>query len=136
MITMHRMTKAGVLLETLLLLAGLGLLVESFMSGTATYKLLNAGQAVEGLITGVDNYGFSIFVQFTPSEGEPRVIQQDGFVFEYKMGEQVPVIYDPANPAAAAVNDFGVLWFETICFGLGGFIAFVIGLRLRVGRSI
>jgi hypothetical protein len=136
MITMRRMTKAGILLETLLLLAGLGLMVESFMSGTETYKLLNAGQTVDGLVTGVDNLGFSIYVQFTPSAGESRVIQQDGFVFEYKIGEQAPVLYDPANPLTAGVNNFGVLWFKTICFGLLGFAAFVFGLRLRAGRSL
>ena len=63
--------KARIVLETLILLAGLGLLAEAFMSGTATYKFANAGQAIDG-ITGVKGAGLGFYVQFTAGPADPN----------------------------------------------------------------
>jgi hypothetical protein len=132
----RRMIRAGIVIETLLLLAGLSLVAEAFMDGTATYKLVNAGQSAEGAITGVENGGFSVNIQFTPSSGSTAVFQQDGFLFGSKTGEQVPVVYNLANPAEAVMNSFSALWFRPIIWSLAGFFLFMFSMRLRAKRSL
>jgi hypothetical protein len=87
-------------------------------------------------------------VQFTTAEGEiitstPRQVRQlealgglvtvnnsdDGYETEYEVGDEVPVYYDPANPAEVVLRDFNMLWVAPLVVGgLGGMFALMGGL--------
>jgi hypothetical protein len=132
----RRLKKGGIFIETLILLAGFGLIAEAFMTGTATYKLVNAGQIADGTVTGTAEYGFAFDTQFTPEGDNSIVFEQYDFSPHHQIGEHVPVIYDMADPAHALVNRFGALWFKTMVVGLSGFLIFMLGLRMRAARSL
>jgi hypothetical protein len=136
MMMYRRSTKGGILLETLLLLVSFALLAEGFMSGADNLKLSNGGQPTDGVITGVNGSGFGYYVQFNAGPTDQRVFEQDGPALGKKIGDQVPVVYDPANPANAIVDRFSAVWFKAIILALGGFLVLIIAFRMHSRRSL
>jgi hypothetical protein len=131
--------KAGVFLETVLILVGLGLLSKAVLAGLETYKFVNNAdtQLVEGTVNGTLNHGFTLSVQFIPAASSPTVgFTQDGFVFGRKTGDSVPVLFDPLNPSYARVDTFGALWYKSVLFGVGGFFFLIMGAHLRSERNL
>jgi hypothetical protein len=133
----RRSRKAGVVIETILILAGLGLLAKGGMTGTSAFRFSHAAETMEttGTVTGTGNYGFKFYVQFSPAADQTVGFAQDCLPL-YHMGDEVPVIFDPASPYHAAINRIAAIWFDAVAFSLGGFILAGFGFRLRGRRSI
>ncbi len=137
MLWAKRKIKGGIVIETLFFLCALALLSQAFTAGKSTYRLMGVGEiATNGMITGIENHGFSLDIQYTPDVGNSVVFQQNGFLFNYRMGQQVSVIYDPANTMNARMKIFSALWWKSILGVLFGSIFLIIGLRMRSARSL
>src|SRR5580704_3082218 len=101
MMMSHRLTRAGIVIETLLFLIALGLAGEGLSIGAATFKLVNAGQSTDGVINDVNRNGFSFLVQFNAVGNGERIFEQTGLAWGRHTGDEVPVIFDPADPSSA-----------------------------------
>ena len=134
----RRSMKAGAVIEAILILAGLGLLAKGAMAGTSAFRLVHKAEITEGTgtVAGISNYGFTVDVQFTASADRMAAFTQDYFPSYYHVGDQVPIIYDGANPSHAVINKFSTIWFDTIFFSLAGLIVAGFGFNLRNKRSI
>lgn len=133
---MRRGRKAGIVIETIIILIGLGLLIKAAMIGTDNYRFVHLAQTTDGVVTGVSNYGFTLSVQITPSADEGVVFLQNGLFFGHQTGEHVMALYDPANPNHAAMANFTALWFDTAVRALAGLILAVWGFSMRAARSL
>jgi hypothetical protein len=134
---MHRRTtKAGIVLESLLFLAALGLFWMAFSAGADTFKLINSGETANGVITNVSKHGFSFLVQFNSGSSGQRVFEQEGLAWGRHTGDEVPVIYDPNNPERAVVDWVSLMWSRSLGFALAGLALFILGFRLKGARSL
>jgi hypothetical protein len=133
----RRSTKAGAVIEAILILAGFGLLIKGAMAGASTFRFVHAPGITEGTgtIAGASNYGFTLDVQFTASTDQMVAFAQDTLPV-YHVGDQVPIIFDLANPAHAAIDKVLLVWFDTIAFSFGGLLVAGYGFSLRNKRSI
>jgi len=136
MMTWQRVRKAGVVIETLIFLAGFGLLAEGFMAGSSAFKLASASEVTQGTVVGLSGSGFSLDIQFTDANSNTSVFQQYGPFFGRKMGEQVAVVYDPANSTRVSYDGFGAIWFKTFVLIFPGALLVIWGLRMRSHRSL
>ena len=50
----------------------------------------------------------------------------------FRVGQQVPVVYDPSNPSRAYIRSFSSLWFVSLLFGGLGSLLFILGLILMI----
>jgi hypothetical protein len=133
---MRRGVKAGIVIETLIILVGLGFLIKASMIGADTYRLVHKAEPSNGVITGISNYGFTANVQIALGADRSVAFAQNGPLFNYQIGEEVPVFYDPVPPYHATMQNFSALWFDTYSRGLIGLILAMFGFRLRALRSI
>jgi hypothetical protein len=55
---------------------------------------------------------------------------QGGFIFGYKTGDIVTVLYDPKNPSGTAtLNNFGALWFAPALLSFIGLLFIAAALK-------
>jgi hypothetical protein len=113
-------------------------------SGVGVLAILSIYQTVRRLYRGAVTFGTVVgyrliedcycpVVEFTARDGSPcRFISGSGRgTKQYREGERVTVVYDPAKQSSAAIRSFSSLWllpvmltvFATafLCFGLGVF---------------
>ncbi|MGE3624267.1 MAG: DUF3592 domain-containing protein [Bdellovibrionales bacterium] len=129
--------KAGVVVEVILILMGLGLIGKGVLEGAHTYKFTHLAESTEGTINGITKFGFGANVLFVlQPEGKSVVFAQDGFFFRAQTGQRVPVLYDPVNPERGMIDRFTSLWFRPFFLMLPGFILLYFGLRLRGERNL
>src|SRR5436190_12450367 len=50
----------------------------------------------------------------------------------FRVGQEVPVVYDPSNPYRARIRSFASLWFASLLFGGLGSLFFLIALVLML----
>ncbi|HUY68036.1 MAG TPA: DUF3592 domain-containing protein [Alphaproteobacteria bacterium] len=138
MTTMQKAIKAGVLLEAILMLAGLGLLAKAVMDGMQTYKFLHSADVehTAGIVTDIRNHGFSLDFRFTADSNGQMVAPEDGFLPGHHAGDGVPVVFDTHNPADARIDAFVPLWYKALILGPLGFLLFVAGLNQRGRRNL
>jgi hypothetical protein len=128
------------------LLLGTGILGFVVISITSNLIFLSQSISTEGTVTGFGQDvarrpGDSVVypqVRFTTGTGQviefqPESVSATG---EYRVGQTVKVIYDPAHPDNARIDDAWNLWFQFICLLFGGVgfltcavIGFLIGRR-------
>jgi Protein of unknown function (DUF3592) len=131
----QRGRKAGIVIELIIILAGLGLLIKAAMMGAENYRFIHLAQSIQGTVTGIVNHGFTLNVQISPG-GNNVIFAQDVPLLGYQLGDTVEVFFDPANPYHAAMKDFAALWFDTFMRGLAGLILLAFGFNLRAKRSL
>lgn len=131
----RRSMKAGVVVETIIILVGVGLIAKAAMLGMSTYRFIHMASVTDGTVTGVSNYGFTLSVQVNSGAGG-FVFLQNTLPLGTQIGEHVEVYYDPANPQRAMMQKFISLWFDTAWRGLLGLLLAAFGFHLRNERSI
>ncbi|GIV39422.1 MAG: hypothetical protein KatS3mg033_1222 [Thermonema sp.] len=124
----RRVSFAGIVL----MLIGLGLAIWGTQALWAAYSLNATGIRTEGTVIEIGKKGIYRFprVEFYTSSGEKVdfwskfEVSQD--LFSYKIGDKVPVIYNPDNPAEAQIDAFWERNFlHLFLLLLGGIIALI-----------
>jgi hypothetical protein len=104
------------------LIAGLLLLI-SFGSFSYTTFLLATGVKTTGVVTGLrvkrDEHGEELFTpsfKFIDQSGTTNTVDSNLYSSpdRYRVNERVPIIYRPANPSGARINNFAENWFLPI----------------------
>ena len=127
--------KAGVVIESLIILLGFGLIVKGAMLGAVAYKVEQLAQYADGEVTGTGAYHYGLIIKFdAPQTGV--IFKQDGLFPQHAVGDKVPVFYDPARPQKAYLNEFMGVWFDTFALALVGLILVGWGFRMRANRSL
>jgi hypothetical protein len=116
-------------------LIGVGLLALSFLLYQRTEAFIARAWPTLGEVVGFERGGgdeprAAPVVKFETRRGEERRFRADLYVAwrDYGMGETVPVLYDPDEPADARVDDSLLLW-------VGPLIAAAFGLVLTLGST-
>ena len=133
---MRHTTKAGAVIETLLILAGLALLGKAGMVGASTFKFTGSAEHTDGVVSAILDKGFTADVEFTADQGAAIVFAQTGPFFSAQIGGRVPVIYDPENPTRAMVDEPSALWFVPFVLSVCGFLILIFGFRMRAVRNL
>jgi len=112
------------------ILGGLGLilLVAAATTALQTRKFLRTVQRAEGVVTALNSGGSHPQIGFQPAAGEFVSYPQGGFIFGFRPGDKVQVLYNPADPRGTAVIDsWGAVWFGTFILAGIGVILFIAG---------
>jgi len=82
----------------------------------------------------VDGHSYQPKITFTTQTGEtvslPSVRMSNPPRF--RVGQEVPVVYDPSNPYRAYIRSFSYLWFVSLLFGGIGSLLFILGMILMI----
>ena len=82
----------------------------------------------------VDGHSYQPKITFTTQTGEtvslPSVRMSNPPRF--RVGQEVPVVYDPSNPYRAYIRSFSYLWFVSLLFGGIGSLLFILGIILMI----
>jgi hypothetical protein len=133
---MRHATKAGVVVEAILILIGVALLGKACMESASTYKFTGFADHADGVINAITDHGLRANIEFTDMRGSGMVFSQPGLFFNTQIGQHVPVAYDPDNPASASVNTLSALWFKAVAGAAPGLLFLFFGLRMRAARNI
>lgn len=103
-------------------LVGIALLAFAARDAFQTRAFIANAASAEGVVTGLNAGGSHPEIRFMTSHGQTVSFPQGGFIFGFRAGDRVRVLYDPKDPAGSAtlVNP-GALWFSTLlpgCLGL------------------
>ena len=116
-------------------LVGIGLLLLAFFLYQRTEAFVTRAWPAPGMVVGFergdgDEPRPAPVVRFETPRGEEHRFRADLYVAwrDYGMGETVPVLYDPRQPADARVDDSLLLW-------IGPLIAAAFGLILTLGST-
>lgn len=76
-----------------------------------------------------DGYTYSPVVSFTTKEGELKQFESNNASEPpaYHVGEKIEVLYDPANPDHAQINNFFESWLGCIILGFIGAMFSIVG---------
>ena len=66
--------------------------------------------------------GVDPILEFRTEAGDPVRLKLDMPTQGYDIGDHAPVLYDPANPRNAMLNDFRRLWAVSSLLGLSGLL--------------
>jgi hypothetical protein len=114
-----------------LLVVGLVLLFLAASVAVHTRRFVAGAVRAPGFVTGTPAGGSHPIIRFTTASGEEGSFPQGGFVFGYRPGDKVTVIYDPNNPThRTSLDTVGAIWFFPLLLGGLG-VAFVAGALLR-----
>jgi hypothetical protein len=82
----------------------------------------------------VDGNAYQPKITFTTQTGENVVLTFVGLSNPplFRVGQEVPVVYDPSNPHKARIRSFASLWFASLLFGGLGSLFFLIALMLML----
>jgi hypothetical protein len=82
----------------------------------------------------VDGNAYQPKITFTTQTGENVVLTSVGMSNppRFRVGQEVPVVYDPSNPHKARIRSFASLWFASLLFGGLGSLFFLIALMLML----
>jgi hypothetical protein len=106
---------------------GMGLILAAIVTGLATREFLGRAARAPGVVSRLNAGGSHPEIEFTLPSGETVSYPQGGFIFGYKPGQRVQVLYAPEDPGRTApVEAFGALWFVPVLLS-------VLGLALLVG---
>ena len=112
--------------KTLFVLGGVVVLCVAAGIGFATQRFTSRAARAEGVVARLNAGGSHPQIEFTTASGTRVSYPQGGFVFGYRVGQTVQVLYDPDDPAhTARVGTVGALWFVPILL-LGIGVAFVL----------
>jgi hypothetical protein len=115
------------------LVVGTGLLVAAIATGMAKREFIHRAQSAVGVVSRLNAGGSHPEIEFTTALGQKISYPQGGFIFGYRPGQEVRVLYSSDNPEqTACVASFGALWFVPLllfCLGLGLIVGGVASLR-------
>lgn len=120
-------SKSGRNLFLAFALLGLILILVGAVSVLRTARDLDALAKTEGTIVALDTKGsrpHKTTVEYE-ADGEKYTATLEKYYFTYKVGRQLPLAYDPANPADVQLAGFGRFLSEGL-WGLAG-LGFLIG---------
>jgi hypothetical protein len=82
----------------------------------------------------VDGNAYQPKITFTTRTGENVVLTSVGMSNppRFRVGQEVPVVYDPSNPRKARIRSFASLWFASLLFGGLGSSFLLIALMLML----
>jgi hypothetical protein len=84
------------------------------------YGFVNKAAKASGVVISLNAGGSHPQIKFKTSEGKEIEFPQGGLIAGYKVGDQVEVLYDLADPSIASINSFFSLWgFASISFLIG-----------------
>ena len=121
---------------TLIILSSIGPLAFGAYSLITTCVFLQDAVKTNGTITEFKEWtssgelNYSPVIAFTDAEGKDHTFVRNVSSTDpsCKVGDTVPVLYDPKNPDMAAVNSFTTLWLFSVLFVPMGIISLVIGV--------
>ncbi len=120
----------------LFIVVGIGLLVVAIAVGVSINAFISKAVAAEGKVVEVRFGGSHPQIEFTSATGQRISYPQGGFIFGYKLGDRVRVLYDPAEPLnSACINEFGALWFTPLILSIIGLFCGVSGLLSAGDRT-
>jgi hypothetical protein len=110
-------------------LVGVSLLLFGFILYQRTESFIERAWPTPGVVVGFergdgDDPQTVPVVRFQTTKGEERRFRADLYVAwrDYGMGDTVPVLYDPEQPADARVDDSLLLWVAPMIAGTFGLI--------------
>jgi hypothetical protein len=139
------------------LVVGLGLLAWSVFAAISSLDLLSVGARAQGTITRVDMVQTEVDRTYRDASGNERTRRErvsspvstirfraeDERTYEFtagsiseresvehKVGNKVDVIYDPANPQNASIDNAWAQWQPPLMLSLAGLVFFVTGMML------
>ena len=121
-------------------IVGAGLILAAIVTGLATREFLGRAARAPGVVSRLNAGGSHPEIEFALPSGQTISYPQGGFIFGYKPGQRVQVLYASEDPARTArVDAFGALWFVPLLLavlGLALATAGVPGVRsaFRAGR--
>ena len=82
----------------------------------------------------VDGHAYQPKITFTTPGGEKVQLTSVGMSNppRFRVGQEVPVVYDPSNLHKARIRSFANLWFASLLFGGLGSPFFLISLMLML----
>ena len=105
-------------------LVGVGLMVAALSWAAATRRFVARAASAPGMVVRLNAGGAHPEIRFTTSAGQIVEYPQSGMIWDYRVGDQVEVLYDPRSPTDPLINTVGALWgFTLMTFVMG--IAFV-----------
>jgi hypothetical protein len=112
------------------------LIVVSLGSAGLTLRFVHRSARATGNVVGMeesdsgDGRTFHPVVRFAPASGFPREFRSSFGANppSYRVGDEVRVLYDPADPGRASIDSFLSLWFVPLLTGIMGPIALALGL--------
>ena len=125
-----------------LLMIALGLLPASLggLIFLRRFRFLRTTYTTSGMVEKVtlmhlfDGHAYQPKITFTTQTGEKVVLTSVGMSNppRFRVGQEVPVVYDPSNPHKARIRSFASLWFASLLFGGLGSLFFLIALMLML----
>ena len=105
-----------------------------------TLRFLRTAQTTSGVVNEVifmpvsDGHIYRPKITFTTQTGEtvPLTSVLMSNPPRFRVGQQVPVVYDPSNPSRAYIRSFSYLWFVSLLFGGLGSLLFILGMILMI----
>lgn len=114
----------------LFILVGLGLLAAASMLAIRTWSFIHHAATAPGVIVALLAGGSHPQIEFTTASGRKVTYAQGGFIFGYRAGDRVTVLYRPDNPEqSASIDAAGALWFSSAILGFIGLACLVGGLQ-------
>jgi hypothetical protein len=103
-------------------------------------RFLRIAQTTSGVVNEVifmhvaDGHSYKPRITFTTQTGETVALNSVPMSNppQFRVGQQVPVIYDPNDPYRARIRSFWSLWFVSLLFGGIGSLLFILGLLLML----
>lgn len=121
-------------------LVGLGLLVGATISYLSARDFTTHSMSTTGIVRtfnrsvsrsskGGTSVTYAPVVEYTAADGQPYTFTSSlsSSPPAYQEGQAVPVLYDPALPTKAEINDFMSMYFVTLILGFMGTIFATIG---------
>ena len=99
----------------LIILIGVGLLSAAIATSMSTRAFIGRASVAEGVVVSLFANGTHPNIEFTSATGRKIAYMQGGFIFGYRPGDRVNVLYLPDDPnGLPCINSFGALWFWEI----------------------
>jgi hypothetical protein len=125
------------------LLIGFGLFGGGIYSYLSTGDFIAEAATASGVVIGLereqDADGGATYYPRVQFQANGRSYQFKGQVGSgygtFRVGEQVDVLYDPADPQSARINSFVQLWFFPLFLGVVGSVFTALGASTAFGKA-
>lgn len=134
--------KPILLTRYILLAIGIPVLLATFLLGRNTWNFIQNSEKITGKVVAYDSHPnvdrdptdvklISPVVEFKANNETIKFVSKlNDESPKYKIGDQVPVLYQKDHPEKAQINDFYLLWRKTILAAAFGFVLTLIGVIL------
>ncbi|MGO4869733.1 MAG: DUF3592 domain-containing protein [Roseiarcus sp.] len=111
----------------LIILVGAALLTAAIAKTMSTRAFISRASVAEGVVVSLFASGTHPNIEFTSATGRKINYTQGGFIFGYRTGDRVNVLYLPDDPnQPPCIDSLSALWFmEIILFSLA--VLFLVG---------